>query len=169
MAHIVHHWADWIAATSLSRWLQNHPWIVPTSQSIHILMISIVFGCAVIINLRLLGVGVSGRSISTLVRTLVPWMYFALLVLLITGTLQTITEPVRQFVAPAFWWKMLMIVVVVCLTRWLAHSVRSNVAKWDAIGTRPRAGRLIALVSLALWIGIIYCGRFIAYTWEFHL
>jgi hypothetical protein len=163
------HWADWLSATALSQWLQAHPWIVPTSQSIHILMISVVFGCAVLINLRLLGVSATGRPLSTLVRNLVPWMYLALLVLLITGTVQTVTEPVRQFVTPAFWWKMTMIVVVVVITQRFATAVRRNPARWDARDTRPRIGALIALVSLALWIGIIYCGRFIAYTWEFHL
>jgi hypothetical protein len=168
MAHIVRHWADWISATTLSQWLQGHPWVVPTSQSIHILMISVVFGCAVMINLRLLGVSAGGRSISTLVGTLVPWMYIALVLLLITGAIQTITEPVRQFVTPAFWWKMLMIVVVVSLTQWFASSVRRNAARWDTPARGPGA-RVFALVSLALWIAIIYCGRFIAYTWEFHL
>jgi hypothetical protein len=163
------HWATWINDTPLSMWLQSHLWVVPTSQSIHLVMISIVFGCAVVLNLRLLGVSSNGRSISTLVRVLVPWMYFALVMLLITGLLQTITEPDRQFITPAFWWKMTMIVVVVCITVWFARAVRGNAAKWDSIATRPHVARLLAVVSLALWIGIIYCGRFIGYTYQFHM
>lgn len=169
MAHIMHHLANWIAATSLSMWLQNQLWIVPTSQSIHLVMLSVVFGCALVINLRLLGLGRRGRPVSRLVRTLVPCMYFSLVLLLITGIVQTITEPVRQFITPAFWWKMFMIVVVVWVTQWFSRSVRENPAKWDSVATRPRIAPVIALVSLALWIGIIYCGRFIAYTWESHL
>jgi hypothetical protein len=120
------------------------------------------------LNLRLLGISSRGRSISTLVRVLVPWMYFALVVLLITGILQTIIEPERQLTTPAFWWKMVMIVVVVCLTVWFARAVRANPAQWDSVATRPREARLIAVASLALWIGIIYCGRFIGYTYQPH-
>lgn len=168
MAHVVRHWADWLAATAVSHWLQDRLWIVPTSQSIHILMISVVFAAAVLLNLRLLGLSATGRPVSALVGAVVPWMYAALTVLLLTGIVQTVTEPVRQFVAPAFWWKMLMIVIVVALTRALQLAVRADPARWDGAG-RPRAARLLALVSLALWIGIIYCGRFIAYTWESHL
>lgn len=169
MAHLARHWADWLAATPLSQWLQNRLWIVPTSQSIHLVMIGVVFGSAVLLNLRLLGVSATGRPVSSLVRTLVPWIDGALLVLLITGTVQTVTEPVRQFITPAFWWKMAMIVVVFILTHAVARAVRAQPERWDSVASRPRTARLLAVVSLALWIGIIYCGRFIAYTWEYHL
>ena len=54
--------ADWLADTPLSKTLQDHAWVVPTSQSIHILAVSIVFGSACMVNLRLLGVGRSGQS-----------------------------------------------------------------------------------------------------------
>lgn len=168
MAHIVRHWADWISTTSFSVWLANRSWFVPTSQSIHIAMLAIVFGSAVVINLKLLGVSAGGRPISSVVRTLVPWMYAALLMLLLTGTLQTIAEPVRQFVTPAFWAKMCMIVVVVFITRQLSRSVARAPDRWDSKATRPRSAWVIAVVSLALWVAIIFCGRFIGYTWEFY-
>lgn len=168
MKDTVKHWADVISNTGLSQWFQNQLWVIPTSQSIHIVCVSVVFGCAVMISLRLLGLG-SGRSISQLVDTLVPWMYRALVVLLLTGTVQTIAEPLRQFVTPAFWWKMVMIVCVLTLTIVFARAVRANAAKWDAASMRPAGARVFALVSLGLWIGIIFCGRFIGYTWLFHV
>src|SRR4029077_15831595 len=65
--------ADWLADTPLSKTLQDTAWAVPPSQSIHILAVSIVFGSACMVNLRLLGVGRSGRSISQLSNTVVPW------------------------------------------------------------------------------------------------
>lgn len=142
--------------------------MVPTSQSIHIVSVSVVFCCAVLISLRLLGVSASGRSVSQLVDTLVPWMYRALAVLLLTGLVQTIAEPVRQFVAPVFWWKMLMIICVLSLTVWFARAVRRNAKRWDTPARSPSA-KWFALISLSLWVGIIFCGRFIGYTWELYL
>jgi hypothetical protein len=117
------------------------------------------------LSLRLLGVGSSGRRISQLVQTLLPGMYWALCVLLLTGLVQTIAEPRRQFSASAFWWKMFMVVSVTTLTIALARAVRRDPARWDTSGTRPLAGRVFAVVSLGLWIAIIVCGRFIAYTY----
>lgn len=169
MLQLTHRWASWIANTSLSNLLQNATWVVPTSQSIHIASVSVVFGCAVMISLRLLGLSARGRSISQLVDNLVPWMYRALTALLLTGIVQTIAEPVRQFVTPVFWWKMLMILCVLPLTVLFARAVRRNSTRWDTATARPVAAKWFALSSLALWIGIIFCGRFIGYTWELYL
>jgi hypothetical protein len=165
---ITHHWANWIASTALSGWLQSEAWVVPTSQSIHIVSVSVVFCCAAMISLRLLGLSASGRSVSQLVDTLVPWMYRALAALLLTGLVQTIAEPVRQFVAPVFWWKMLMIIGVLALTVGFARAVRRNEAAWDT-PARPAGAKWFALISMGLWVGIIFCGRFIGYTWELFL
>ena len=168
--HIVRHWAQLIAATGLSQRLQNAAWVVPTSQSIHIVSLSLVFGSALMINLRLLGVGRSARSLSELTASLVPWIYGGLVVLLVTGAVQTLTEfQTRQFVTPAFWWKMFMIVCVLALTLWFSRAVRTNPRKWDEAATRPASGKLFALVSLGLWLAIICCGRLIGYTWVLHV
>jgi hypothetical protein len=160
--------ADWLAATPLSQLFQNQPWVVPTSQSIHIVCVCLVFTSALMINLRLLGVGVSGRTIFQLTQSLVPWMWGGLAVLLLTGVVQTIAEPVRQFVTPAFWAKMSMILIVATMTAAFARQVRAHATIWDAAGVRPAAARVFAIASSLLWIAIIVCGRFIAYTSAFY-
>jgi hypothetical protein len=152
MSAIAHHWADVVSETALSSFFQSHLWIIPTSQSIHIACVSVVFACAGMISLRLLGVGARGRTVSQLVHTLVPWMYRALVILLLTGVLQTIAESLRQFVTPALWLKMLMIICVVILTTWFARAVRRNAAQLDSAARRPMSAKVFALVSLALWI-----------------
>jgi hypothetical protein len=160
--------ADWIDKTPISKVLQDHLWIVPTSQSIHIVAVSVVFASACVINLRLLGVGRTGRSVSTLSATLVPWMWRGLAVLLCTGLIQTVAEPVRQFVTPAFWAKMTMILIVAAMTYLYARAVRLNAALWDATSSRPASAKVFAILSTLLWIAIITCGRFIGYTWSFY-
>jgi hypothetical protein len=160
--------ADWLANTPLSKILQDQSWVVPTSQSIHILAVSIVFGSACMLNLRLLGVGHSGRSVSQLSNTLVPWMWRGLAVLLFTGFIQTVAEPVRQFVTPMFWTKMMLIIVVATMTVLYAKAVRRNAPVWDAASSRPARAKVFAILSTLLWLAIIVCGRFIAYTWSFY-
>jgi len=160
--------ADWLSTTALSKTLQDAAWVVPTSQSIHIIAVSVVFGSALMINLRLLGVGRSGRSVSQLSNTLIPWMWRGLAVLLFTGLIQTITEPVRQFVTPMFWAKMTMIVVVTAMTAWYAKAVRGGAPEWDSASSRPAPAKAFAIMSTLLWLAIIVCGRFIGYTWSFY-
>jgi hypothetical protein len=158
--------ADWIAATPLSKTLADQPWVVPTSQSIHILAIATVFASALMINLRLLGVGAKGRSVSELSNTLIPWMWRGLVVLLLTGGIQTLAEPVRQFVAPVFWAKMAMIIIVTVMTILFVRALRRNAPLWDDVSSRPLQAKIFAVVATLLWLAIIVCGRFIAYTWE---
>jgi hypothetical protein len=165
---MVHAFADWLARTWLSSLFQNVLWVVPASQSVHILSLSVVFASALMINLRLFGLGAGGRSVSQLAGTLVPWMWRGLAVLLLTGAVQTIAEPVRQFVTPAFWAKMAMIVVVMTMTTVFARAVRVNAVRWDAAASRPASARAFAVVSTLLWVAIIVCGRFIGYTWAFY-
>jgi hypothetical protein len=160
--------AEWLARTPLSQALQEHFWIVPTSQSIHILAVSIIVISAAMINFRLLGVGVQGRTVSQLSNALIPWMWRALAILLMTGLIQTLAEPVRQFVTPVYWAKMIMIVVVMGMTAVYARTLRRQGRGWDVGTSRPAAARIFAVVSMLLWIAIIACGRFIGYTWTFY-
>jgi hypothetical protein len=162
------HAADWIASTAVSKSLADQPWVVPTSQSIHIMAVSAVFASALMINLRLLGVGAGGRSVSQLSTTLLPWMWRGLVVLLLTGMVQTLVEPARQFVTPAFWAKMTLIVLVTTLTALYARAVRRNAPLWDAASSRPLQAKVFAIVSTLMWLAIIVCGRFIAYTWSLY-
>jgi hypothetical protein len=161
---------DWLASTEVNHTLQEYSaWVVPTSQSLHIISVCVLFTAALLINMRLIGAMNTGRTVSQLTDTLVPWMWGALGVLLLTGTLQTIIEPVRQFVTPIFWFKMIMIVVVAAMTAAFTAKVRANAPRWDAAGLRPAGERGFAIASTLLWIAIIVCGRFVGYTWSFYL
>ena len=166
---MVREFGTWLQDTPLSLGLQSTLWFVPVSQSIHILSIAVLFTSAMFINTRLLGFGAGGRSVSDVVATHLPWMWRALAALAITGILQTITEPVRQFITPIYWYKMLLIVVVAVLTARFGSQVRAHAAQYDAAATRPASARTFALVSSALWIVIVILGRFIGYVWANYL
>jgi hypothetical protein len=156
--------ANWIASTRLSLFFSATEGLIPTSQSIHIMAISVVFGSGLMISLRLLGAGASGRSVSRLAQTLLPWIRWSLVVLLLTGVLQLIAEPVRELVNTAFWLKMGMLVCVLALNVWFGRSVRARPEILNSAVTRPASVRLFAVASLLLWVGIVLCGRLIAYT-----
>jgi hypothetical protein len=155
--------ADWLEETPLSVTLQTHSWVIPTSQSIHILAVSIVFASACMLNWRFWGARRSARSTLQL-SSLMQRMWWGLAVLLFTGLVQTIAEPVRQFVTVAFWAKMVMIIIVVAVTAQYMKTVRRRAAEWDDDSSRPPGARAFAVASTLLWLAIITCGRFIGYT-----
>jgi hypothetical protein len=161
---------SWISDTELSHTFQdNSEWLIPISQSIHIISVSVIFTAAILISTRVLRGANGGRTVSQLAQTLTPWMWGALGMLLLTGTIQTITEPVRQFVTPVFWAKMIMIVVVMAMTTVFTATVRIHAPSWDLAASRPGAARLFAISSIVLWVAIIVCGRFIGWTWSLYV
>ena len=161
--------AEQIAGSGLSHVLQNTVWLVPVSQSTHIVALSVLFTAVLMIGLRLLGVGAGGRSVSQLAGSLLPWMWRALLLLLVTGVLQTITEPVRQFITPIFWLKMLLVAVLALLTLWFSRTLRAHSATWDSPATRPASAKVFAVVSIVGCSTVIVFGRFIGYVWADYL
>jgi hypothetical protein len=164
VAVVLRQFAHWLAATAPSRLLQDHQWIVPTSQSLHIIGISLVFASATAVNLRLVGVAFRRRGVLQVIDALVPWMWRGLALLLVTGVLQTLTEPVRELVTPVYWAKMGMIAAVALLTRGYVGAVRRRADASGADAARPAAALPFAVVSTLLWLAVIACGRFIAYT-----
>ena len=91
--------AQWLSQTSFSLAIQTHEWVIPTVQSIHIVAIGVVLTSVFMIDLRVLGY--AGRD-QTLVQTTArfgPWLSWALVVLLVTGGLMVIGEPMRAIPA----------------------------------------------------------------------
>jgi hypothetical protein len=154
---------DWLANTPLSLLIQNVSWIIPAVQSVHILAIAVVMGSVALIDLRLLGITGRSQSVSGMVNRLVPAVWVALVVLLVTGSLLAIGEPVRSLMNPAFHAKMLMLICVATLTFFFQHMLRGDVAFWELSAARRSAAKMAAVVSLLLWVGIVFAGRWIAY------
>jgi hypothetical protein len=156
--------ADRIAATRTSEVLREQLWVVPTSQSIHIIAVSVLFASALIASLRVLSLGRSERQLSAVIGKNAILIYGSLMALLVTGTVQLIAEPVRQLLTPAFWAKMLLVVVGLTLTYWFANKVRRDPRRWDLRSSRPAWSPLYAVIIFATWTAVIVCGRFIGYT-----
>jgi hypothetical protein len=166
---MVREFGAWLQDTPFAEGLRNILWLVPVSQSIHILSVAVLFSSVLFINFRLLGLVNTGRSVSEVVEQHVPWVWRALIVLLLTGLTQTVVETLRQVITPIFWYKMLLIVIVAVMTARFARQVRANAAQWDAPAARPSNAKSFALASTALWVVIIVFGRFIGYVWALYL
>jgi hypothetical protein len=163
MPQSLHTFTEWLANTPFSQLIQNVSWIIPAVQSVHIVCIAIVMGSVALIDLRLLGVTARSQSISNLTSRLLPWVWVALVILLCSGAILAIGEPVRSLENPAFQAKMLMLLCVGSLTFFFQRMVRSDTAFWELSPARRATAKLTAIVSLLLWVGIVFAGRWIAY------
>lgn len=158
------HFAEWLSTTSLSVFLQNHnAWAIPTIQSIHIVGIGVVLGSVFMIYLRLLSWAGMDQTVRQTMDRFGPWLTGALYVMLVTGILMVIGEPVRELVTFSFWLKMFLVVVSTLLAIWLQRSVRKHQERWEQTLVRRGSVKSLAVLMFLIWVCIIILGRLIAY------
>jgi hypothetical protein len=156
--------SKWLAATPLSHIIQTTKWVIPALQTIHILSVAVVFSSAVLVDLRLWRLLNRDVPLPEVARRFLPTIWPVLLVLLITGSLLIIGEPKRSLLNSAFYLKMALLAAAILLTAWLQWSLSSSPNFWDKDRGRRMAGQLAATLSILVWCGILFAGRWIAYT-----
>src|SRR6185437_11570885 len=161
---MIQHFCDWLAATWLSQTFANAGWFVPTVQTIHILSIAAVIIMLSMMNFRMLRITRSGPPLQNLAGGYVPWVWRALVILLVSGILLTITEPTRELMNNAFRLKMLMVVVLIVLTSVFSSALKKDPEYWSVTPGRRVLGSALALGSLLLCVSIVAAGRLIAYV-----
>ena len=159
----LHAFAEWLGATPLSLTIQNTAWIIPSVQSVHIFCIAIVISAVFMVDLRLLGVIGRGQPTAAYSARYLPWIWWTLIVLLLSGSVLIIGEPSRSLENPAFQLKMTLLILAMITTAGLQRPLGKDAAYWELTTGRKAMARVIAVVSILLWVGIIFCGRWIAY------
>lgn len=149
---------DWLSNTSLSQAIQNHNWVIPSVQSVHILAIATVMASVVMMDFRLLGVHGRGQTIPQVAHRFLPWVWCAVCVLAATGTILIIGEPGRELESQVFWLKMTLLACVLVLTG--AFQFGAFRGFWEK---RRLLACITAVASLGLWVAILAAGRWIAY------
>jgi hypothetical protein len=129
--------AAWLQATTFFTALRESWYVYPTILSLHMVGIALFGGLVLVSNLRQLrGQPVDvGRKMQHLGLTL----------MVVCGVLMLGTKAEEYFLNPWFQAKMVLLALL---------SVHSVVF---------RPGKLAAVLSLLLWIGLVICGRGIGY------
>jgi len=155
---------QWLAATPLSRAIRTTGWVIPALQTIHILCVAVLFSSAVLVDLRFWRLLQRDVALPDVGRRFLPTIWPVLLILLITGSLLIIGEPRRSLLNATFYLKMTLLVVAIALTAVLQWSLAAAPDFWEKGTARRVAGRLAAALSILVWCGILFAGRWIAYT-----
>jgi hypothetical protein len=153
---------DSVGTTPLSQMMQTVAWLIPLIQSAHILALSLVFASAAVVDLRILGVAGRGQPLERMTARFLPWVGWGVVVLAATGLLLMIAEPKRALLNPFFQLKMASLLLVGLITWAIAVLAGGKTTHWQALQRRG-ADKPIAILSLALWVGIVALGRWIAY------
>ena len=160
----LHSFCEWLASTSASSVVQDVTWIIPLTQTVHIVCIALLIGSAVMLDMRLFGIAGRSDSVAGTAKRLLPWIWWTLPVFLVTGMILTVGEPSRELENPTFVKKMVLLAFAIVVTGVLQATLRRDPRFWEVSLVRAVSVKLLALVSLGLFISIVFAGRFIAYT-----
>jgi len=161
---MVKQFAEWLSTTSPSVFIQNHNgWVIPAIQSIHIIGIAAVFGSVFMIYLRILGWAGMDQTLRQTTSRFGPWLTGGLWLMLVTGVLMVLGEPVRELVTFSFWLKMLLVAVSTVIATVFLVAVRGHDQQWEERLIKRRSIQGLAILTFLIWVCIIILGRLIAY------
>ena len=145
--------------TSLGLEVQDNFWVVPAMQTVHILAISALLLAMLMIDLRVLGIHGKSDSISVVISRYINLIWFALPILLISGSILIVGEPARSLANSSFQLKMILLLLAIITTLQI-----QKIGLRDLPFESDRKINMLAIFSLLLWFGIVASGRWIAYT-----
>ena len=112
------------------------------------------------VDLRLFGLGLRRQPIARVAMESERWLIGSLAVMLPTGILLFLSESIKCYYSDAFWVKMTSLFLVLLFT----FTVRRRVTRTGLTSDRPLLGRFTALISLGLWCGVAWGGRWIGFS-----
>jgi len=151
---------QWCEASSLGTAIRTSPWAFAVIESVHLLALAVIGGAVLVVDMRMLGLGLRDQRIADVARNAFPWLVGSLIVMLVTGIGLFLSEPTKCYYSTPFWVKMSSLALAMLFT----FSVRRKVTMANELRVRPVWFKIVALVSLALWFGVGAGGRWIGFS-----
>src|SRR5688572_7414420 len=145
---------DWLQQLPVSQFIGNSIWIFPLVQAIHLVFLALFAGAILIVDLRLLGLGMRSQPVSQVARDARPWLIVGFLGMVATGLPQLMQNASREYFSEFFWYKMYLIAIGLILI----VTIRRKITQTDQPSV---AGKIVGLVSIAVWTGVVINARLI--------
>jgi hypothetical protein len=151
---------QWCENTGLVATLREIRWLVPTIEAIHAMGFAVLGGAVLVVNLRLLGMGLLRQPVAQVALDTERWLLISLSVIVPSGIVLFMTEAIKCYFYPAFWVKMAAFFLALVFT----FTVHRSVTMADEAQVSPRVSKVVAWVSLSLWSGVGIAGRLIGFS-----
>ena len=154
--------AEWLSGTWLNHVATHYVWVWPAMETIHFLALGLLVGTIGALDLRLIGVA---RQLPLApFQRLVPWGVAAFVINAITGVVFFAGAPFQYIYNFAFQMKvLLMLIAGLNIFVFYAGGISRRIFAVGPGGRVPLAGRVTGVVSLAVWIGVMYWGRMLTF------
>jgi len=131
----------------------------PGVNLVHLVSMCTFMGALLMVDLRLLGAGLTTQPVRSVARSAQPWLIGGFIGLVVTGIPAMMATATMQYASKVFWFKMYVLAAALLLT----FTVRWKLTRQeDSIRNQPLA-KAVALLSIVLWMTVAAGGRLIMY------
>ena len=145
-------------ANALTEAMINNEWLFPAAECVHIAAFALAIGTIALVDLSLLGLGLQRKAAAQIARSTSLWTLTGLVLIIFTGLLLFASDPDMYLRNASFRFKIMCLVLAI-VYNYTIHRRVALAENGSGMGTK-----LVAGVSLALWISVVFGGLFIAFV-----
>ncbi|HEV2202499.1 MAG TPA: DUF6644 family protein [Bryobacteraceae bacterium] len=137
--------------------LNNTEWAFPLAECFHIGGFAVGLGSIAIVDFRMLNLGLRHETTGRILRYAEPWTLFALVFVIFSGIVLFLSQSDIYLANLVFPLKMYVLVAALIYN----FTIHRKVATME--NPPPALSKIVAIVSLLLWVAIVWGGIFIAF------
>jgi len=148
------HICRWLQGNSFIAAIDGTAWTAAVTEVVHYFSMFILVGSMVIVDLRVLGLVGRRQDATQLADRLFPWMWASLALNFLSGFIMFAGSATAYYRNDIFYDKVGVILVAIIANLIVQQKLR----KWNQLPAMPALAKLIAVISIGLWIGAIIAG-----------
>ena len=154
---------DWPISAALRGEIPGTEWLFPIIETLHVMALTIVVGSIAMVDLRLLGITSRNSAVSRLSNEVLPWTWTAWAAAAMFGTLIFMAKANTYAGNLQFRLKFACMGLAAVNMLIFHFGAYRRVAHWD-LGEPPMSAKVAGALSLLLWVGVVFFGRWVGFT-----
>ncbi|HEY1759061.1 MAG TPA: DUF6644 family protein [Bryobacteraceae bacterium] len=137
--------------------VNNTEWAFPLAECIHIGGFAVGIGSIVLVDFRMLNLGLRHETAARILRYTEPWTVIALALVLLSGGALFLSQTYVYLTNLIFPYKMYALLAALIYN----FTVHRKVATMK--NPPPMLSKFVAILSLLLWVSVVFGGLFVTF------
>ena len=144
--------------------LRESQFMFPVIEGSHLLGLALMMAPVLMFDLRLLGVLWKKEPASEIRNQFMPITVAGGLLMVSTGVLLFWSEAVKCYNSTYFRVKVVMLILATINVIIFHSTIDRRINEWENDSPPPSRAKLAGIMSILLWTGVIFAGRYTAYN-----
>src|SRR6185312_6858241 len=156
-------WLKSLEDSGVATTIRNSSYLFPSLEAVHVMALGLMLGTITVVDLRLLGVASKGRSAERVSDEVLRWTWAAFGLVVLTG-FTMFTTNARVYVHNTAFLIKLCLLAAAGINMLTFHlTAARSMGRWDRQAAPP-IGKAAAVLSLVLWVAVVFAGRVVGFT-----